>query len=225
MREDESLLATCPDVISIGSMLKASPVTEGGQRFIYFEASNEGRDIQNEVVAAKALGESKDYFLRYGNIDLDHYTLIGAKLGIPDYPSYEIGRPVDVGQTGKSTFVKAQVYSGDGPAAAKANLVWSSLTDVNPPARWYPSVAGSVLDKAIEVDPETKGRKVIIKAVRWSNVGLSKTPVNQHVPVCATVPIGMFAKCLVAGGIDQLRGDPHVLARALHRSFEDRIDA
>jgi len=202
MINDGDLLRAVPDFISIGAMLKASPATEGGRRVIYFEASNEGVDQQNESVAAKALADSKDFYLRYGNVDIDHLTLLGPKLGIPDYQSYEIGRPIDVGQSGTKTFVKAEIYSGSGPAADKANMFWSSITDLTPPARWYPSVAGAVLEKAIDVDSATGIRKAIVKKVRWSNVGVSKTPVNQHVPTLATVPVGVFAKCMTAGGLD-----------------------
>lgn len=205
MQNDAQLLAGIPDYLSIGSMLKATPSVDGGSRIVYFEASNEGLDQQGEVVAAKALAESAEYFKRYGNIDIDHFTLIGAKAGIPDYPMYEIGRPVDVRQTGATTFVKAEIYSGAGPAAERANMFWSSLTEINPPARWYPSVGGSVLEKAVEVDPTTKMRKAIIKKVRWNNIGVSKTPVNQHVSTCATVPVGAFAKCWTAAGLDLMK--------------------
>lgn len=211
MMNDAQLLAGIPEYLSIGNMLKATPQVAGGQRIVYFEASNEGLDQQNEVVAAKALADSAEYFKRYGNIDIDHYTLIGAKTGIPDYPMYEIGRPVEVRQTGKTTFVKAEIYSGSGPAAERANMFWSSLTEINPPARWYPSVGGSVLEKAIEVDPDTKMRKAIIKKVRWNNIGVSKTPVNQHVSTCATVPVGAFTKCWTAAGLD--------LAKALEAGY------
>lgn len=204
MHNDEQLLASCPDYISIGSLLKANPVAEGGQRIVYFEASNEGLDQQGEVVAAKALADSAEYFKRYGNIDIDHFTLIGAKSGIPDYTLYEIGRPVDVRQRDGQTFVKAEIYSGTGPAAERANQFWSSLTEINPPARWYPSVGGSVLEKSVQVDPVTKLRKAIINKVRWTNIGVSKTPVNQHVANCATMPVGAFAKSFnaAAGGFD-----------------------
>jgi hypothetical protein len=191
MLSDASLYDACPDFVSVGSLLKAHPTVEGDRRILYFEASNEGVDQQNEVIAAKALSDASDFFLRYGNIDIDHYTLIGAKLGIPDYPAYEIGRPVDVGQRGASTF--------EGRMADKANMVWSSMVDLNPPQRWYPSVGGQVLAKSIEVDPTTKARKAVVSQVRWSNVGLSKTPVNQHVGTCETVPVGVFAKALTAG--------------------------
>src|SRR5690606_531261 len=70
---------------------------------------------------------------------------------------------------------------------------------------------GKVLDKAIEFDPKTKLRKALIKAVRWYNIGVSKTPVNQHVSTCATVPVGAFAKCWTAEGLD--------LAKALEAGY------
>lgn len=205
---DEQLLAGIPDYLSIGNMLKATPHMDGGRRIVYFEASNEGLDQQNEVIAAKALAESAEYFKRYGNVDIDHYTLIGkpdpmkGRPGIPGCELYEIGRPVDVRQDGKTTFVKAEIYSGTGPAAERANDFWSSITEVNPPQRWYPSVGGSVLAKSVEIDPQSKLRKAIVSKVRWTNIGVSKTPVNQHVGACATIPLGAFAKSWTAAGLD-----------------------
>ena len=208
MQTDAQLLAGIPEYLSIGTMLKATPHMDGGQRIVYFEASNEGLDQQSEVIAAKALAESAEYFKRYGNIDIDHFTLLGksnpqmGRPGIPGAELYEIGRPLDVRQDGKTTFVKAQIYSGQGPAAENANMFWSSITDLNPPQRWYPSVGGSVLAKSVEIDSKTKLRKAIVSKVRWNNIGVSKTPVNQHVGTCATIPLGAFAKSWGASGLD-----------------------
>ena len=191
---DQALLESVPSYLSIGGMLKASPVQEGGERFVYLEASNESVDQQGEIVLAKALAESAQYFLKFGNLDIDHYTQIGAKLGIPNYELYEIGRPVDVRVRDGSTYVKGQIYSGDGPAAERANAFWSSLTELNPPARWYPSVGGAVISKSIQIDPETKERRAVIEKVRWTNIGFSKTPVNPNLATVQTVPFGALAK-------------------------------
>lgn len=199
---DRELLAACPDYLSIGAMLKATPVQEGGKRFVYIEASNEALDQQNEVVMQKALKDSKDWFLRYGNLDIDHLTQIGAKVGIPNYNAYEIGQPVEVRFADGKTFVKGEILSGAGPVAEQANQFWASLTDRNPPAKWYPSVGGVVQEKAVEIDPKTKMRKAFIKRVRWSNIGFSKTPVNQAVPTVATVPFGALAKSWGVIGLD-----------------------
>jgi len=199
---DAELLAAAPDTISIAGVFKATPRTEGGKRFLFCEASNEGTDLQNETIVAKALQESADYYLRYGNVDIEHFTKIGPRLGIPDSATYEIGQPKEVRPSGNQTFVKCEIYSGNGPAAEKANQFWSSLTDCHPPARWYASVGGQALNKAVEVDPKTQSRRVIIKSLRWHNIGMSKTPVNQHVDACATVPVGAFAKCWTPGGFD-----------------------
>lgn len=199
---DTDLLGSAPEYFSVGGIFKATPHTEGEKRFVYFEASNEGLDQQGEVIVAKALRESSDYFLRYGNLDLDHVTKIGPKLGIPDYQTYEIGQPREVRQDGNTTFAKGEIYQGEGQMAEKANMFWDSLTKLNPPARWYPSVGGQSLAKAIEVDPTTKNRKVVIKKLRWSNLGFSRTPVNQHVGTCAAMPMGAFAKAMSANGLD-----------------------
>ncbi|MBI1207440.1 MAG: hypothetical protein GC191_09165 [Azospirillum sp.] len=195
----------------VTGLLKAIPSEDAGQRIIYLEASNEALDQQNEVVLAKALAESADFYRQFGNLDVDHITQIGARSGIPDYLLYEIGRPIEVRIDGPQTFVKAQIYSGEGPAAAKANQVWDSLTKISPPARWFPSVGGDVLDRGTEFDPETKRSRTVIRKVRWRNIGLSRTPVNATVPTASTIGVGAFAKCWGAGGLD--------LAKALEAGY------
>lgn len=196
MNRDEQQLAAIPEHLSFDLMLKATPSAEGGKRFIYFEASNEGVDQQGERVLAKALAESADFFLKFGNIDIDHYTILGPKLGMANAMNYEIGRPVDVSIRGEKTFVKAELYQGNVPLAEQANMVWESMTGLNPPARWYPSVGGAVLAKSMQINPENGDKVAVIDKVRWSNVGMSRTPVNQHLPSATAVPIGTFAKSL-----------------------------
>lgn len=181
-------------------MLKAVPVQDGLQRFIYCEASDETLDAQSEIVMQKALADSMEYMLARGNLDIDHITMVGAKQGIPDYLTYEIGRPVDINFRDSKTFVKGEVYSGTGSAADKANQFWSSLTELNPPARWFPSVGGSIQGVEDFFDPKTQAKGRRITKVRWSNIGFSKQPVNQTVPAVQTAPLATFAKSWAADG-------------------------
>lgn len=191
----EQILDAAPAHLCIGgALLKATPATEGSDRFVYIEASNEIRDQQGEVVLAKALAESADYYLKFGNLDIDHYTQIGAKRGIPNYESFEIGRPVAVRIEDGTTFVKGQIFSGAGPAAERANMFWSTLTDISPPQRWYPSVGGGVAGKELAIDPLTKARYTVISKVRWTNIGFSKTPVNDNLSTVTTEAFGPLAK-------------------------------
>ncbi|EDY2030025.1 hypothetical protein GTB64_004467 [Salmonella enterica] len=204
-----------PEFVSLELMLKARPAAENGARFIYFEASNEGVDQQGERVLAAALKESKDHFLKFGNIDIDHYTMVGPRLGINDYQSYEIGQPVDVQFRGERTFVKARLYEGDTHLAARANEVWESMTMLNPPAKWYPSVGGAILSKAEALDPKTGDKVTLIEAVRWTNVGLSRTPVNQHLPTATATAVGTFAKSLNGFVLKALEAQPTTDVAAL----------
>lgn len=193
---DDDLLAAVPAYIQVGGLLKASPAEEGGERILYFEASNESVDYQNEIVLQKALAASADYYLRHGNIDLSHITIMGPKAGIPNYMEYEIGKPLHVEVSGRRTFVKAQLYAGDSPMARNANMVWDSITKQSPPSRWYPSVGGAVLAKSIKIDPATKSRIAVVESVRWNNVALDRCPVNLTVPEVSTMAVGTFAKAL-----------------------------
>lgn len=195
---DDEILSRVPEHIVFGGcdLLKATPAEEGAERIVYMEASNEDRDHQGEVVLQKALSDSADYYLRHGNIDLSHYTLLGPKSGIPNYLEFEIGKPIAVNVVGDRTMVKAQLYRGDSAMARNANMVWDSLTRQSPPARWYPSVGGSVLAKSIQIDPATQERVAVISSVRWNNIALDRQPVNKTVPEISTIPVGTFAKSL-----------------------------
>lgn len=190
------------EYLSFPDFFKATPAEESGGRFVFLEASNEARDYQGEVVLAKALEESADYFRRYGNLDLDHKTQIGAKQGLADPYLYEIGRPVDVKCKDGTTWVKGSIYQGDTPVAEHANKFWDSLTKLSPPKRWFPSVGGAVLDKGPEFDPTTRTNNTVVKRVRWTNVGFSATPVNPAVPEVSTVPFGALAKSWTAAGLN-----------------------
>jgi hypothetical protein len=188
------------EFLSLSMMLKANPVEEGGRRVIYCEASDESIDAQDEQVMQKALADSMEYMLARGNLDIDHITMTGPKLGIPDYLTYEIGRPEDIRFRDGKTFVKGVIYSGSGRAAEKANDFWSSLTEINPPKRWFPSVGGSVQSSEIVIDPTTQARQRRITKVRWSNIAFSQQPVNQQVASVQTVPMEVFAKSWAADG-------------------------
>jgi hypothetical protein len=192
--EDKTLLHSVPDYISVGGLLKATPLEESGKRLLFLEASNEDVDHQNEIVLQKALAESADYYLRHGNLDLSHYSLIGPKAGIANFMEYEIGKPIAVTVDGKRTFVKAELYQGDSPMAKNAEMVWDSLTKQKPASRWYPSVGGAVLAKSVQIDPITGDKVAVIEKVRWNNIALDRCPVNRSVPEVSTVPVGVFAK-------------------------------
>lgn len=196
MQTDAEILSAVPDFISFGSLLKSTPVEENGERYLFIEASNEDVDHSNEVVLQKALVESKDYYLRHGNIDLSHYTILGPKVAGENFLQFEVGKPVDVRLSGKRTFVKALLYSGDSPQAKNADMVWSSLTKQSPPSRWYPSVGGAVLSKSVRIDPVTHERVAVVDKVRWNNIALDRCPVNKTVPEVSTIPVGIFAKSL-----------------------------
>jgi hypothetical protein len=194
---DRALLDASPDFISLGGLFKATrPVEDGGQRTLFFEASNEDLDHQNEIILQRALADSADYYLRHGNVDLSHWSLLGPRAGIANPLAYEIGRPLEVHVDGTRTFVKAVLYRGDSAQARNANLVWDSLTRQFPPATYFPSVGGSVLEKSVKLDPATGGKVAVVTKVRWSNVALDRCPVNKTVPQISTVPVGTFAKSL-----------------------------
>lgn len=196
MHSDAQMLGTLPDFIRLDALLKATPSEEGGRRFIFLEASNEDVDHAGEVTLQKALEESAGYFLRHGNIDISHYTLLGPRSGLANFLDYEIGRPVAARVNGRQTFVKAELYTGESPQAKNATMVWDSMTRQHPPARWYPSVGGAVLGREVRFDPLVKAKVPVITKVRWNNIALDRCPVNKTVGEASTVPVGVFAKSM-----------------------------
>lgn len=196
MLDDAALLAAVPDYFQVGGLLKATPSQEGDRRIIYFEASNEDVDHQGEVVLQKALEDSSAHYLRHGNIDLSHFTMLGPKMGLANYHDYEIGRPIEVRVDGRKTFVKAELYKGESPMAKNATMVWDSMTKQSPAARWYPSVGGAVLAKSVKIDPVTKNKIAVVEKVRWANTALDRQPVNKTVAEASAAPVGVFAKSL-----------------------------
>ena len=184
-----------PSFITLDAdLFKATPVADGDERYIYFEASNEGVDRQGERVLAKALAESASLYLQNGNVDLNHLSLLrqGTREGV----EAEIGFPVAVDISDKRSFVKAQLFKGTGALANNANMVWASLTELSPPKRWYPSIGGATLLKSLEVDPDTNQQVTVIKKVRWTNVALASAQINHHLGAVGTAPIGTFCKSL-----------------------------
>lgn len=185
---------------SIPLCMKAIPRMEGTQRVIFIEPSTEATDLEGERVLREALIESKDYFLSRGNLDIEHHTLRSPSPGIPNPRIYEIGRPVEVRFDTQRTYVKGLIYKGAGEMAQQANQFWESITELDPPMRFFPSVGGHVRESGkILVNGGTE-KVTAIKRVLWSNVALSREPVNESVPPISVLPIGAFAKSWVGTG-------------------------
>ncbi len=184
-------------------MLKATMHTEGADRYIYLEASEE-MNSRNDIILTKALKESADYFLKYGNIDIDHATQVNPAHSHSDRYLFEIGRPVDVRIDGKRTFIKSQIYSGTGPAAEKANEFWESITS-EPAQNWYPNIGGQVLEKSEHTDPRTHAKQAMVTRIRWTNIGMSRSPTNSNAPVASTIPFNVLAKCCNHTGLNMTK--------------------
>lgn len=172
--------------------------TEGDERFVYTRPSNQNWDRQREKIPEKALIESAEYFLDYGNIDILHLSHTGLKQ-IPPIESpwiYEIGKPVKV-HTEPYLVVKARIYSGEGPAAEQANKFWNSIEIGQ---TWFPSVGG------IPTAPKVfTPHGCIIPHLRWTNIGFAKR--SEVVNPCVhAVQLEPFFKAVTAGYATDVSG-------------------
>lgn len=177
--------------------MKASPSTEGDDRFVYFEPSTDDLDSQREIVNRDALAKSAQYYLKFGNVDIDHLSLIGVRLGMTPAEAklYEIGYPVSV-TVEPSVMVKAAIYRGDSEQARQANIFWDSLTKQNPPKRYYPSIGGKSLEKICGDDG------CEIKRLAWNNTAMvsqPSVPVNRAVRSVSIIAPDVFVKAINAG--------------------------
>ena len=179
-----------PELVLVGlDFMKARPVEEGRKRFVYCEASNESRDQQGERIMKAALLASRDLFLTRGNIDTDHITMIGYRLGIQNPRAYEIGLPCEVLDTPNGVLVKGEIYSGN----QHADWWWSTQTTQDPPMRWYPSVGGKPTHKKKAFDPEHGGHTVYVTKCDWKNLAFAREPQNLSVRAASIHPTGDFA--------------------------------
>ncbi len=186
--------------LTVECLLKATPRVEGGQRVIYCEPSNEATDMEGERVLRQALADSRSYFLKKGNFDIDHLSLVGYAKGIANPRFYEIGRPTEVKLDEGRTFVKGVIYEGE--IHEQANYFWKSLTESLPPMPWFPSVGGHVRDAGTILPKGESAPVRAIKKVYWNNIGFSREPVNTTVPGVTTMPLGAFAKSWIGVGSD-----------------------
>lgn len=187
----------------VGAVVKARKDTSG-KRIVEVEASSEAVDSEGDVVLQKALLDSADSFIRSGNLDLDHISEIGHRIGIPNPTSYIVGRPMEVTDLGNQrTGVVGEIMRGTqlNPDANRFDAFWKSL-ESDPPVCWSASIYGFPTD--IE-DCTTKScpagaTRYVIKAIDWRSLAFTRNPINTS--------LRGYAKVVSAkAAIDFLRSD------------------
>lgn len=172
---------------------------EQGRRIIYTKASVENGkpDRQDEIVAVDALWASRDLFIEQGDLDIAHWAHLPNPLtGRPDL-EYRIGVPLDVKRDEDSIYVKGEIFQPDSDplpesSGHRADLFWYALYHQNPPARYFPSVYGTI--KGVEI-VEHEGRFVRrLSNVEWTNIGFHNRVQHPDVPPVSLAPLGPFAK-------------------------------
>lgn len=187
-----------PIIVSLPSMAKAA--TEDGRRIVYFEASRDGVvDREGEMVAVSALWASRDLMLAQGDLDISHWSHLSNPLTGRPQPEYRIGQPIDIRRSanGRSVFVKGEIYRARdtppaGSSAEWSERFWHSITGQTPPAKWFPSVYGTIT--GVEM-VRVKGRDVRrITACEWYSVGFALRAQHPDLPAVSLDPMGVFAK-------------------------------
>jgi hypothetical protein len=70
-----------------------------------------------------------------------------------------------------------------------------------------------VLDSKEVFDTDLQKSIKVVTKVRWTNVGLSRTPVNQHIPTAQAAPLAVFSKSLTG----------FVMSKALEASYSTNV--
>jgi hypothetical protein len=161
---------------------------EDGKWMIYLEASNEGKDQQDEVMLCKALMEQRADYLANGVISWDHMHIIKKD------PKYQIGEPLDVKFSGTTTLVKGFLYKKN----EVAQSVWNNIQSG---ARLGASIGGGVIQKSNRLN--SNGASEIHK-IKWLDTAICQSPVlSSTFGKVSDVPFAEFAKSLMAGsGVD-----------------------
>lgn len=193
-----SVKGSIPLIVSLPGVAKAQQMD--GRRFVYFEATREGViDREGEEVAADALWRSRDLFLQQGNLDINHFSWLGNPYGTGARPEYVIGLPLEVARRGPSIYVKGEIFSNRTPPPPGSNgewaeWFWHSLTAMDPPMRWFPSVFGQIRPGGVQV--VTKGGRTYrrITDVEWFSVGFAQRAQHPELPPVSLEPMGPLAK-------------------------------
>lgn len=157
-----------------------------GKRLVEVEASNEKVDSEGDIILQRALLDSADYFVKSGNLDIDHLSELGNRLRIPNPASYIIGRPVEVKDLGHGrTGVVGEISrSKDGkvdPAKNKYDEFWESLQR-EPPVVWQASIYG--FPKSDQVEDCRDGHcssgatRFLVKGMEWRSLAFTRNPIN-----------------------------------------------
>lgn len=159
----------------------------GGKWIIYLEASNEGLDQESEVIMAKALEMSKDYYMKHGVLSWDH------KHKILHDPGFIVGEPLEVAiNADNHTLVKGWLYQKN-PIAKN---LWDNIQ--SGAQKLGASVGGGIIQKSKGEDGS--GVSSFIERVIWDETAITHKPINDstfgHVQM---IPFAEFAKALMAG--------------------------
>lgn len=178
--------APVPDGIVIGLPCLIKAKKSGDKRIVEVEASNEFADSEGDIILQKALLDSADYFIKSGNIDIDHLSELGHRLGIPDPTSYVIGRPTEVKDLGEGrTGVIGEIRrSADGKvdtAKNKYDEFWESL-QTSPPVTWLASIYGfPKSDQVVDCRTGTcadGATRFLVKGIEWRSLAMTRNPIN-----------------------------------------------
>jgi len=184
-----------PLIITFDALVKSRGTDSSGRRMIECEVSNEEPDLEGDVIEQKALLDSADEFIKYGNIDIDHISELGFRVGIKDPSSYIIGRPREVTDLGnKRTGIVGEIMrSQDGtinPTQNKYDEVWKSL-QADPPVMWRASIYGfPELDGVIdcsEVSCSSGATRYHITKMQWKSLALTRSPINNAIKGCVKI--------------------------------------
>jgi len=189
-----------PVVVDIPCTVRV--MVKGGKRMVAVEASCEAKDSEGDIILQKALLDSAASFIRSGDLDIDHLSKIGDRVGAKDpMPSYIVGEPTEVNDIGGG---RTEVIGFLYPENPKSDWLWSKLQ--SEPDRWRSSIYGFPTD----MDEGTGGAsRYLVKAMDWTSLAFTRNPVNDAIKGHARIiKANAFMSELVKCGITCEKGMP-----------------
>jgi hypothetical protein len=179
-----------PVIIQFPTLIKAYP--SRGKRIIEFECSVELEDTEKDIILQSALLKSADNFIKYGHLDIDHFSELGMMpayywLGIHNPEEYIVGLPLEVKNLGEGrTGIKGEIFSKAefNPTKHRFDQLWKELQSgiaYKSSVFGYPSPHDTVEGGCGEnsLGQIVCAGRYFVKSFDWRSTALTKNPVNK----------------------------------------------
>ena len=179
-----------PQFFDLPCIIKSFGVsdTKEKERFVVVEASCEKEDQEGDIILQSALLDAAPDFIRSGDLDIDHLSKHGHKLGIQNPEKYIVGMPRKVYDAGdKRTEVVGEIFhSSDNsfnPQEYVYDWFWETITNPSKKVNWRASIYGQI----VSCQQPSISKRYTVSKIIWTSLAFTQHPVNDDIQREATL--------------------------------------